>query len=153
MSNVSADLIWEIARGNNAYLVKRRTGGGVQFSRDPLNLANKQSRKYSGFVNNKAVGLHSSDKDSITLTTKKSKHHNKPASNLHNVSWGANKPSRKVYSGIVAHTAKNGYRPDLRAESVARASAIRRSHRPTKETPEKKARGAKAKKAAETKSS
>ncbi len=30
---------------NNAYLVKRKTAGGVQFSRDPLNLMNKHSRK------------------------------------------------------------------------------------------------------------
>lgn len=30
---------------NNSYLVKRNTGGGVQFSRDPLNLMNKNSRK------------------------------------------------------------------------------------------------------------
>ena len=30
---------------NNAYLVKRKSGGGSQFSRDPLNLMNKHSRK------------------------------------------------------------------------------------------------------------
>jgi hypothetical protein len=63
MSNVSADLIWEISRklirpyserfrtvshhqlltgSTNSYLVKTRTG---QFSRDPLNLTNLHSRK------------------------------------------------------------------------------------------------------------
>lgn len=62
MSNVSSDLIWEITReyhvfddrlasdlsvlgANNSYLVKRRSGGGAQFSRDPLNVTNKHSRK------------------------------------------------------------------------------------------------------------
>lgn len=30
---------------NNAFLVKRKSGGGSQFSRDPLNLINKHSRK------------------------------------------------------------------------------------------------------------
>ncbi len=30
---------------NNAFLVKRKSGGGSQFSRDPLNLMNKHSRK------------------------------------------------------------------------------------------------------------
>lgn len=30
---------------NNSYLVKRKSGGGVQFSKDPLNLMNKHSRK------------------------------------------------------------------------------------------------------------
>lgn len=66
MSNVSADLIWEVTRklffyrirascrisdkfalagSQNAFLVKRKTGGSPQFSRDPLNLTNVHSRK------------------------------------------------------------------------------------------------------------
>ncbi|KAL8632261.1 hypothetical protein Q9189_002051 [Teloschistes chrysophthalmus] len=46
---VSSDLIWETCRSNNAYLVKRSSGGGSQFSKDPMNLTNKHSRK--GIVN------------------------------------------------------------------------------------------------------
>lgn len=38
---------------NNAFLVKRKQAGGVQFSRDPLNLVNKHNRKYAGYVNEK----------------------------------------------------------------------------------------------------
>ena len=67
--NVSADVIWEICSmyrprpqqtltdrdylpdGRNALLCKRKMSGGVQLSRDPLNLVNKHSRKYEGFVN------------------------------------------------------------------------------------------------------
>ncbi|KUI64617.1 putative 60S ribosomal protein L28e [Cytospora mali] len=45
LSNVSSDLVWEIVRNNNSFLVKRNEAGGVQLSRDPLNLANKNSRK------------------------------------------------------------------------------------------------------------
>ena len=59
----------------------------------------------------------------------------------------------RVYKGIANYTAKQGYRADLRAEAVARASAIRQSQQPKKDVPEKKARGAKAKKAAEKESS
>ncbi|KAI1858086.1 uncharacterized protein JN550_012842 [Neoarthrinium moseri] len=44
---VSSDLIWEIVRSNNAFLVKSKTSGGIQFSRDPMNLKNKHSRKVS----------------------------------------------------------------------------------------------------------
>ncbi|KAB8291806.1 hypothetical protein EYC80_006594 [Monilinia laxa] len=40
---VSADFIWEVTRSQNAFLVKRTTGGGSTFSRDPLNLTNKHS--------------------------------------------------------------------------------------------------------------
>ena len=61
--NVSPDLIWEITSKRssskhsidsanagkigttNSYLVKQRGGGRVQFSRDPLNLMNKHSKK------------------------------------------------------------------------------------------------------------
>lgn len=56
------------------------------------------------------------------------------------------KPSR-IYKNIVGSTAKQNYRPDLRQDAVARASALRRSSKPSKETPQKKARGAKARKA------
>lgn len=59
----------------------------------------------------------------------------------------------RVYKGIVNHTAKQGYRADLRQEAVARASAIRQSSQPKKEAAEKKVRGSKAKKAAEKESS
>lgn len=37
--------------GNNSYLTKRKGSGGVQLSRDPLNLTNRHSRKWEGFVN------------------------------------------------------------------------------------------------------
>ncbi|KAI4135184.1 MAG: hypothetical protein LQ347_000889 [Umbilicaria vellea] len=144
-SNVSADVIWEICRANNAYLVKRTSGGGVQFSRDPLNLVNKHSRK--------AVGIHPTEKGGVTMVTKKTKHHNRPAANKNEVSWTGKKSGPKVYKGIVNHTAKQGYRADLRQEAVARASAIRLSSQPKKEAAEKKIRGSKAKKAAEKESS
>ena len=50
--------------------------------------------------------------------------------------------------GIANNVAKNGYRGDLRQAAVARASAIRKSQKPVKKSPEKKLRGSKAKKAA-----
>ena len=54
----------------------------------------------------------------------------------------------RIYKSIVGSTAKQGYRADLRAEAVSRASAIRRTNRPVKDDREKKLRGAKARKAA-----
>ncbi len=55
----------------------------------------------------------------------------------------------RTFKGIVNYTAKQGYRADLRQEAVARASAIKQSQRPKKETPEVKLRGSRAKKAEE----
>jgi large subunit ribosomal protein L28e len=54
----------------------------------------------------------------------------------------------RIHVGIANNVAKNGYRADLRQAAVARASAIRKSQKPVKESPEKKLRGSKAKKAA-----
>ncbi|KUJ20115.1 ribosomal protein L28e [Mollisia scopiformis] len=149
-SQVSADLIWEIVRPSNAFLVKRASSGGVQFSRDPFNLTNLHSRKYAGFVNDKAVGVipAEGDKGGVTLITKKVKHPQRPVSHVHKTTFGGNKTTRKTYKGIVSSTAKSGYRADLRSEAVARSSAIRQSQRTKKDVPEKKLRGSKAKKAA-----
>jgi len=55
----------------------------------------------------------------------------------------------RTYKAIVDATAKKDYRPDLRAEAIARASAIKRSQRPVRAEAPVKLRGAKAKKAKE----
>ena len=45
----TAILMWKRDTGkNNAYLCKRKQAGGLQFSRDPMNLTNPQARV--GFV-------------------------------------------------------------------------------------------------------
>jgi large subunit ribosomal protein L28e len=59
----------------------------------------------------------------------------------------------RVYKGIANTSVRNGYRADLRGEAISRASAIRLSQRPRRDTSEKKQRGAKARKAAEKESS
>ncbi|KAL2007188.1 hypothetical protein VTN00DRAFT_8626 [Thermoascus crustaceus] len=147
--NVSSDLIWEITRPQNAFLVKRKTAGGVQFSRDPLNLVNKHSRKYEGFVNNKAIGVQPTENGGVVLISKKTGNPQHPAQNTNTVTWSPKTSNRKIYKGVASLAAKNGYRADLRAEAVARVSAIRQSQRPKKDAPPAKLRGAKAKKAAE----
>ncbi|KAK2794944.1 hypothetical protein FQN52_006823 [Onygenales sp. PD_12] len=146
--NVSDDLVWEIARAQNAFLVKRASGGGAQFSRDPLNLVNKNSRKYAGFVNSKAVGVQATEDGNIAVITKKPAASQKPTPVTN--TYGATTTSRKIYKGVANTAASNKYRPDLRAEAVSRASAIRKSQRPKKDTREKKPRGAKARKAEES---
>ncbi|KKA20225.1 60S ribosomal protein L28 [Rasamsonia emersonii CBS 393.64] len=146
--NVSSDLIWEITRSQNAFLVKRKTNGSPQFSRDPLNLVNQHSRKYAGFVNNKPT-----DKGGVVLLSKTSGNAQRPAQNVQTVTWGPNASNRKIYKSVANKTAKTGYRADLREAAVARASAIRQSQRPKKNAPEPKLRGAKARQAAQKASS
>ncbi|RMY05914.1 hypothetical protein D0868_06146 [Hortaea werneckii] len=149
--NISQDLVWEVCP---------QQAGGVQLSRDPLNLVNKHSRKYEGFVNDQAIGINRDD-NTVKMTTKLPKRKNNPAkipadavalNRYQESSFAASTPARKVYKSVVNSTAKKGYRADLRAEAVARASAIKRSQREKKDkTPPTKLRGAKAVKAEQAK--
>ncbi|KAF5021113.1 hypothetical protein F66182_6855 [Fusarium sp. NRRL 66182] len=160
LSNISSDLIWEIVRNNNCFSAKSKKNGGVQFSRDPLNLLNKSSRKHAGFVNDKALGIHAGEKGAVVVTSKKAQP-NKPAENLVKTSYSGSKSNRncrnsadrelaqtRTYQAVANQAAKNGYRSDLRSAAVERASAVKKSHKPVKPEPEQKLRGNKAKKAA-----
>lgn len=53
----------------------------------------------------------------------------------------------RVYKAIADAVGKNGYRADLNQTAVSRASAILDSQRSKKDTPAKKPRGVKARKA------
>lgn len=53
-------LVWQLIRENNSFLVKReRTArrGAVQFSKEPGNLLNVNSSKYSGIANEKVINI------------------------------------------------------------------------------------------------
>ncbi|BAE61777.1 ribosomal L28e protein family-domain-containing protein [Aspergillus flavus] len=150
--NVSSDLVWQLTRNQNAFLVKRNSGGGSQFSRDPLNLQNKHSFKYAGYANTKAIGVQPTENGGVVVLTKKSGNAQQPGKNAVRVTFGPKASTRKIYKGVADKTAKNGYRADLREDAVARVSAIRRSQKPKKDTPPQKPRGAQARKAAEQES-
>ncbi|KAK6534677.1 hypothetical protein TWF281_005984 [Arthrobotrys megalospora] len=139
----TSDLLWELTRSNSSFLVKRKTGGGIRLSRDPLNLRNVHSRKHSGTVNNQAIGIVPSGKGGISLLTKKS------TGSTITQSYKPSKTSRKAYHQIANSTTKKGYRTDLREDAIARASALIKSYRkPAKPTKESKPRGSKAKQSA-----
>ncbi|KGO37583.1 Ribosomal protein L28e [Penicillium expansum] len=140
-SNISNDLVWQITRNQNSFLVNRNSGGGFQFSRDPLNLLNKHSYK--------AVGVQATE-NGVAVTTKKPSNPQQPGQNLVTVTYGPSTSTRKIYKGVADKTAKNSYRADLREEAVARVSAVRRSQLPKKDAPAQKLRGSKARKAEES---
>ncbi|CAI7628950.1 unnamed protein product [Penicillium glandicola] len=140
-SNISNDLVWQITRNQNSFLVNRNSGGGFQFSRDPLNVLNKHSYK--------AIGVQATE-NGVVVTTKKPSNPQQPAQNLVTVTYGPKTSTRKIYKGVADKTAKNGYRADIREEAVARVSAVRRSQLPKKDAPAQKPRGAKARKAEES---
>ena len=97
-----------------------------------------------------AIAIQPED-NTVSLKTKLPKRAHQPAKGTHSASFNASTPSRKLYKSVVNSTAKKGYRSDLRAEAVARASAVKQSQRDNKKSHETKLRGAKARKNAELK--
>ncbi|KAM0256162.1 hypothetical protein ACHAQJ_005139 [Trichoderma viride] len=150
LPNISSDLVWEVVRTNNSFLHKTgaRSNGGIQLSRDPLNLTNKHSRKYAGFVNEKAVGIAPGEKGGVVVISKKAAASAQPAKNIATTTIGGGKSTRKTFKAVASQVAKSGYRADLREAAVERVSAIRKSQLPVKADPEPKLRGKKALKAA-----
>ncbi|WFD29546.1 hypothetical protein MSPP1_000555 [Malassezia sp. CBS 17886] len=117
------DLQWLIVRKSNSHLVKQK-GLGRIFSREPGNLTALHSYKHSGIVNDKAVGIKpNTSKRGIVLTTKKSKASPRAVRGARTTATISGGPRR--VAGAVSHTVtQNGYRPDLRKDAVARATAI-----------------------------
>ena len=100
-----------------------------------------------------AIGINADSPNTIGLTTKLPSRANKPAKSQQTSSFSASTPGRKLYKSVVNTTAKRGYRADLRAAAVARASAVKLSQQQKKERAASKPRGASAKKAAVQESS
>merc|ERR1712167_554125 len=76
--SASSDLVWQIIRKNNSFLVKRNM---LELSSEPNNLMNKNSFKYSGIANTEAVGIEDEGKG-VTFTKKNPKRQRQPARNV-----------------------------------------------------------------------
>ncbi|ETS65387.1 hypothetical protein PaG_00121 [Moesziomyces aphidis] len=142
----SQDLQWLLVRNNSSFIVKQK-GLGRIFSREPRNLVQLHSYKYSGVVNAKAVGIEAAKSGKgIVLTTKNSKKTPfsiKSTKNASTIKKGGSRRAAGVVSNVVA---KKGYRADLTKVAVVRASALLRSQRGRKQPPARKVRGSGARK-------
>ncbi|MCD7465118.1 60S ribosomal protein L28 [Datura stramonium] len=133
MTTVPGQLVWEIVKKNNSYLVKEFGNGtaGVVFSKEPNNLYNLHSYKHSGLANKKTVTIQPGGKDqSVLLATTKTKKQNKPSSLLNKSAM--KKEFRRMAKAVTNQVADNYYRPDLKKAALARLSAVNRSLRVAK---------------------
>ncbi|KAF3943003.1 hypothetical protein CMV_030401 [Castanea mollissima] len=143
MATVPGQLIWEMVKKNNCFLVKEfgRGKAGVQFSKEPNNLFNLNSYKFSGLANRKTVTIQPGGKDlSVVLGTTKTKKQNKPAALLHKSVMRKEFP--RMAKAVTNQVSDNYYRPDLKKAALARLSAVHRSLKVTKSGPKKKNRQA-----------
>merc|ERR1711997_1189912 len=100
---------------NHAYLVKSRKSGGVQFSKHPGNLKNKNTLKYSGIANNKAISIQAGA-DGITLKSGKTK-----------ATWGKHRGQRLTV--LKVGNAVGKMNPALRGAAQKRVSALLRAQK------------------------
>ncbi|CAL0324092.1 unnamed protein product [Lupinus luteus] len=141
MATVPGQLIWEIVKKNNSFLVKEFGRGtqSVEFSRESNNLYNLNSYKFSGLANKKTVTIQAAGKDqSVLLATTKTKKQNKPAALVHKSIL--KKDFRRTAKAVQNQVADNYYRPDLKKAALARLSAVSRSLRVAKSGAKKRNR-------------
>ena len=82
---MSSDIAWAITRNNSAFLLKKR-GSPKPFSTDPLNLTNKNSQRYNGYLHKKAIGVNAtSDNKGFALSVKRSTNASRPGKSVASV--------------------------------------------------------------------
>merc|ERR1712226_684958 len=131
MSNVSDQLVWELVKGQNAFLNKNLHNRW--FSKERCNLTGVHSYKYSGLANSKAVGVSAGDQAVIVTKSKATKGKGKPAKGT--ASTTMKKDVRRMAKALKAEV--GGYRPDLEKASLAKLSAVQKSLRVIKAGPKK----------------
>jgi large subunit ribosomal protein L28e len=123
---MSSDLAWAITRNNSAFLLKLR-GAPKPFSTDPLNVTNKNSQRYNGYLTGKGVGITALDKG-FALTVKKPTRSNRPGQSL--IRTEMKSGSRTSLHKVKSLLMKQRYRKDLTKATLRKASAIIRSQKP-----------------------
>ncbi|KAJ4486383.1 ribosomal L28e/Mak16 [Lentinula aciculospora] len=139
---MSDDLQWLLLRKYNSYMVKGLPEGPI-FSKEPGNLLNLHSHKYSGLANAKTIDV-SDANGKITITTRKTKASPYAVAPARSTSSIRSRSGSRRAFGIAAGTAKRGYRPDLRKAALARTAALLSAQKEPKAAPPKKLRGKKA---------
>ncbi|KAM7254460.1 hypothetical protein ACFE04_003840 [Oxalis oulophora] len=139
MATVPGQLIWEIVKNNNSFLVKEFGNGtaAIQFSKEPNNLYNVHSYKYSGLANKKTVTIQGDVKNkTVVLSTTKTKKQNKPASLLHKSIL--KREFSRMAKAVSNQVGDNFYRPDLKSAALAKLSVVHRSLKVAKSGPKRK---------------
>mmetsp|Transcript_14591 Transcript_14591/g.21702 ORF Transcript_14591/g.21702 Transcript_14591/m.21702 type:complete len:145 (-) Transcript_14591:27-461(-) len=121
MVQLTDDLMWGLvkARGGNSFIVKRN---GITLTKEPYNVKNVPSRKYTGFTS-KGVDVTATENGNSILTLKTKKSGSKPKQGKHVVelrTFGRGpKACQKSAASVLA---KSNYPKDLTRATLARIS-------------------------------
>ncbi|KAJ1476545.1 ribosomal protein L28e [Baffinella frigidus] len=124
--NCSPDLLWMLVRKNNAFMVKKDMGR-IQFSKEPYNLTNQNSFKFSGLCNSKAADIQGAE-NGVVLGIKSQKGKNSPAK-LYKTTKCARDFTRdfRRVAKCIKNTVGGYYRPDLSRAALTRWTKFHRS--------------------------
>eukprot|EP00192_Tetraselmis_astigmatica_P025336 CAMPEP_0117678064 /NCGR_PEP_ID=MMETSP0804-20121206/17078_1 /TAXON_ID=1074897 /ORGANISM="Tetraselmis astigmatica, Strain CCMP880" /LENGTH=131 /DNA_ID=CAMNT_0005487387 /DNA_START=62 /DNA_END=457 /DNA_ORIENTATION=+ len=131
MAAVSDQLVWELVKGNNAFL--RKNLHGRIFSKEPSNLFGKHSYKYSGIANSKCLDVTPSDGAVVLTKSKPTKGKGKPVNGVAKTTM--KKDMRRMAKAVSKEV--EGFRPDLKQAALAKLSAAQKSLRVIKAGPKK----------------
>jgi large subunit ribosomal protein L28e len=146
MVNVPDQLVWEIVRKNNSFLVKKnghtKRSGAVQFSSEKGNLKSLNMLKYSGIANSKTIDVIADEDNRAMLVTKvASKAGKKSALKTESI----NRDFRRAEKILLRQTTDVYYRRDLKNAALAKFTKVyqanRRAKGITKPVAVKKGRG------------
>ncbi|KAF7288329.1 Ribosomal-L28e domain-containing protein [Mycena chlorophos] len=142
---MSTDLQWLLLRKNNSFVVKRGVEVGKTFSKEPGNLRNLHSHKFSGLANHKTVDVRESP-NGVVITSRKQKSGPSAVAKATSKDVLRSRTGPRRAAGVVAAiTVKKAGRPDLRTAALARVSALLAAQKEPKTYPPKPARSKKAK--------
>ena len=128
VSHVSPQLIWSLIKDNNSFLVK---SNGVTFSKEPNNVANLNSYKFSALAQPKSISVQpGAGNKGVVVTVQKKNALNTPSKRL-SKTYIKNAGTRRIAKTVLGLT-KVGYRADLEKYALARVSAIVESQKPKK---------------------
>lgn len=148
MVQVSDSLLWELTKKNTCFMKKvngrTKRSGTIKFSVEKGNVKSLSQFKYSGLANSKVVDVVCTDDNRAQLITKTaSKAHSYPKKAF--VSTNVNKDFRRSEKVICGQAIDNYYRPDLKAEALAKYTKVYQANRRAKgikkTVPVKKGRG------------
>jgi len=128
---MSTDLVWELVKKHNSFLLKR---DGVLFSREVGNVTNLHSYKHSGLANSKAIDVSALPNGGVSLGFKRgghvAAHHPARAFSRTNMAKvDLTRAARKVGNAIKKNTRARFYRRDLTNAALARWTLLHRALR------------------------
>eukprot|EP01083_Nonionella_stella_P002637 7549_1 len=125
MVNSSDSLKWMLMRKHTSFLIKRN---GITLSKEPRNLKNIHSFKYSGLANSKSIGIErEGNKIAVRKTRKVNRNRPTKSTTRHLIKKHQVNHSNRGTRAVKSVTGRAFFRRDLTQDAVARYHALHKA--------------------------